>query len=226
MKMIYLAKWARVAGAVALVAACAVPASISAQGTEGGRPGPRAVLDRDREIALARSAAPSEVSKDATVLAWNGRTFEVAAKGSNGVTCYVGRSWPTSIEPHCFDEEGARTILPIHLRQTELWAQGADREAIDAEIAEGLRTGTFRLPSRPALSYMMSAGQDLIDDDGNKAGSWRPHLMLYYPWLTSEGMGLGSTPSLTAGVVVDPGTPLSNLMIVVDDFVQVETGSR
>ena len=81
-----------------------------AQSVEGGRAGPRAVMDRATEIALARSAAPPAVSDDATVLVWTGEGFETALHGANGVTCYVARSWPESIEPHCFDEEGSRTM--------------------------------------------------------------------------------------------------------------------
>ncbi|MEE2899199.1 MAG: hypothetical protein VX815_12120 [Gemmatimonadota bacterium] len=39
-------------------------------------------------------------------------------------------------------------------------------------IAEGLRRGEFRLPSRPVMSYMMSAAQELISDEGEAAGAW------------------------------------------------------
>jgi hypothetical protein len=157
------------------------------------------------------------------VLVWNGSGFERAREGTNGVTCYVARSWPESLEPHCFDEEGAATILPIHLREMELWNEGRSRAEIDRVIADGLRTGAFRLPARPVMSYMMSAGQQLIGDDGTPVGAWRPHLMIYYPYLTPDAMGLGARPSMEAAVVVDPGTPLSNLMIVVNDFVAVRS---
>lgn len=203
-------------GLSALVAAT----PLVGQSSSSGRAGPRKVLDRGREIALALSAAPAEVSGAATVLAWNGSGFEVAREGSNGVTCYVGRSWPESLEPHCFDEEGSATILPMHLRQIELQHAGFGPDAIDAEIAEGLRAGTFRLPTRPAMSYMMSAAQELIDDDGTPVGAWQPHLMIYFPYLTEAGLGLGTVPSTEAAVVVDPGSPLSNVMIVVRGFVE------
>ena len=181
--------------------------SLSAQSVEGGRAGERAVLERSLEMDLARSAAPPTVSEEATVLLWNGRGFDVGHEGSNGVTCYVARSWPDSLEPHCFDEEGARTILPIHLRQMELWHQGKSGDQIEAAITEGLRTGEFRLPIRPAMSYMMSAAQQLISDEGQPAGAWRPHLMIYFPYLTEEGIGVSGAPSTEAAMIVDPGTP-------------------
>lgn len=207
-----------------LAAMAAVPllaGPVSAQSSEGGRAGPRAPMERSTEVRLALSAAPAIVSGEATVLVWTGSGFVVEREGSNGVTCYVARSWPESLEPHCFDAEGSRTILPIHLHQMELWHAGASPEEVDAAVAEGLRNGTLRLPTRPAMSYMMSAGQELISDEGVPAGNWQPHLMIYFPHLSESDLGLGEVPSTAAAMVVDPGTPLSNIMIVVREFVDV-----
>jgi hypothetical protein len=215
---------ARSLSAVALTLVFA--GSLAGQSVEGGRAGPRATLERDREVALALSAAPSEVTHAARVLVWTSKGFEVAREGTNGVSCYVARSWPESLEPHCFDEEGSRTILPIHLRQMELWHEGKTDAEIDAAIADGLRTGAFRLPRRPVMSYMMSAGQRLVSDAGVAVGRWEPHLMIYYPYMTSGDLGLGAIPSTDAALVVDPGTPLSNITIVLETFVDVESRSR
>ena len=199
------------------------PAAAVAQSETASRTGPRAVLPRAQEIALARSAAPAEVSGAATVLVWDGDDFDVAERGANGVTCYVARSWVHSLEPHCFDVEGSETILPIHILELRLQVEGMDEAAIDAEIERRIASGALRLPARPVMSYMMSAGQQLIGDDGTPVGAWRPHLMIYYPYLTSDALGLGATPSMEAAVVVDPGTPFSNLMVVVNDFVAVRS---
>ncbi len=200
-------------GAVALIAAPA-----PAQGAAAGRAGPRIELPREREIKLARSAAPDAVSKDATVMVFTGRGFEVAAKGTNGVTCVVNRSYPRSLEPHCFDAEGSATVLPMELRRTELLREGKSAESIDREIAAGLMSGKYRLPRRPAMSYMMSAEQVLYDDSGKNVGNWKPHLMIYYPHLASADFGIGAGASLETPVVVDPGTPVANIMIVVPEF--------
>ena len=64
----------------------------------------------------------------------------------------------------------------------------------------------------------MSSEQVLYDDEGRKVGRWKPHLMIYYPHLTSADVGLGGKPSTEAAVVVDPGKALSNIMIVVRSF--------
>jgi len=190
----------------------------SAQSVAAGRAGPRTLLPREREIALARSAAPAEVSRDATVMVFTERGFEVAVKGTSGVTCVVNRSHPRSLEPHCFDAEGSATVLPMELRRTELLREGKSTEEIDREIAAGLLSGKYRLPRRPAMSYMMSSDQVLYDDEGENVGKWQPHLMIFYPHLTSADLGLAGAPSTQAALVVDDGKAVSNIMIVVKDF--------
>jgi hypothetical protein len=106
----------------------------------------------------------------------------------------------------------------MELRRTELLREGKSAEEIDREIAAGLLSGKYRLPRRPAMSYMMSPEQVLYDDEGRKVGKWQPHLMIFYPHLTSADLGLGGTPSTRAAMVVDEGKAVSNIMIVVKDF--------
>jgi hypothetical protein len=190
----------------------------TAQSVAAGRTGPRPLIPREREIALARTAAPAEVSRDATVMVFTEGGFEVAVKGTSGVTCVVNRSHPQSLEPHCFDAEASATVLPMELRRTELLREGKSAEEIDREIAAGLLSGKYRLPRRPAMSYMMSPQQVLYNDEGRKVGKWQPHLMIFYPHLTSADLGLGGTPSTQAAMVVDEGKAVSNIMIVVKDF--------
>ncbi|MGH7581084.1 MAG: hypothetical protein ACREM9_12970 [Gemmatimonadales bacterium] len=189
-----------------------------AQSSGAGRTGPRALLPREREIALARTAAPPAVSRDATVMVLTERGFEVGVKGTSGVTCVVNRSHPESLEPHCFDPEGSATVLPMELRRTELLREGKSGEEIDREIAAGLLEGRYRLPRRPAMSYMMSPEQILYNDEGQKVGKWQPHVMIYYPHLRSADLGLGGPPSTQAALVVDEGKAVSNIMIVVQEF--------
>jgi hypothetical protein len=180
-----------------------------------GTPGPRLLLPRDREIALARSAAPPSVSSRARVWIFSAGTYVIADSGTSGVQCRVGRGWPQALEPHCFDEEGARTIMPIEMRKDELLHRGVSTDSVEREIAAGIAAGRYRLPQRPAMSWMLSAAQVLYDDNGTRVGAWRPHIMIYYPYLTPEGLGTGTNQDLAAGIVVSPGSPLSNIMIVV-----------
>ncbi len=195
---------------------------IAAQSKHAGQSGPRTLLPRAEEVALARSAAPAAVSKDATVWVFTDSGYVVAEQGTNGVACYVSRSWIASIEPHCFDAEGAATILPIEMHTVELRHRGRSSDEVEREIAAGLSSGRFRTPRRPALSWMLSGAQRLVSDDGTPVGQWRPHLMIYYPYLTAAELGLGAEPDLKGAVLVDGGTPTSNLMIVTREFVQPE----
>jgi hypothetical protein len=196
-----------------------------AQSANAGRAGPRMLLPREREISLARTAAPPAVSRDATVMVLTERGFEVGVEGTNGVTCVVNRSHPQSLEPQCFDAEGAATVLPMELRRTELLREGKSTQDIDREIAAGLLSGKYRLPRRPAMSYMMSPDQVLYSDEGKNVGKWEPHLMIYYPHLTSADLGLGGTPSTQAALVVDEGKAISNITIVVKEFAETASAA-
>ena len=194
--------------------------SAQAQSATAGQAGRRPLLARAEEVALARSAAPRGVSGDATVWVLTDSGYTIAERGASGVACYVSRSWVESVEPHCFDEEGARSIMAIEMRRVELRHRGVERAAEDRDIADGLASGRFRLPRRPVLSWMLSGAQRLVSDEGKPVGKWRPHLMIYYPYLTAAELGLGPVPDLKHAVLVDGGTATSNLMIVTSEFVQ------
>lgn len=187
---------------------------------DGGQTGPRKLLPRAEEIALARSAAPASVSDSATIFLLTAKGYEVGVQGTSGAACYVSRDWIESIEPHCFDPEGAATIMRMSMRRVELLHLGKSKEAADRLIADSLATGHFRLPQRPVMSYMLSAEQRLIAPDGTAVGKWRPHLMIYYPYLKASDLG-GSADN-PAATMVDEGMPTANIMIVIPDFVQVK----
>lgn len=209
-----------VAPFLSLVFGLASAAPASAQLFESGESGPRDLLPRGEEVALARSAAPSAVSEGAAIYVLTPDGYELAVEGSNGAACYVSRDWLTSVEPHCFDPEGAATIMKIHMRRVDLLHAGVDLDEAGATVMAELLRGEHRLPRRPAMSWMQSSAQRLVAPDGTAVGAWRPHVMIYYPFLTAEELGLagaGSTP--TSAMVSDGGTPLSTLVVVVPDFV-------
>jgi hypothetical protein len=53
---------------------------------------PYLIADPATEIALARTAAPSAISENATVLVLTPKGYTEAAHGTNGFTCIVMRS--------------------------------------------------------------------------------------------------------------------------------------
>jgi hypothetical protein len=188
------------------------------------RAGPRPLLQPATEIALARSAAPPSVAARARVLVLTDSGYAVADSGrsAEGVVCVVNRSWRASIEPHCYDAEAAATVMPVELRRNEMRHRSIPEAEIERELAAGLAAGTYRLPSRPAMTYMMSPRQVLYDDAGRRVGAWRPHLMIYYPYLTNAQVGLATQPDMRVGMVSDEGTPASTLVIVMPDFAPYE----
>jgi hypothetical protein len=183
------------------------------------RAGPRKGLPIAQEIALARSAAPPSVADSASVYVFADSGYVLAERGSNGAACYVSRSWPASVEPHCFDSEGAATILPMHMREVELLHGGMTPAEAEREIGAGISSGRFRLPRRPAVSYMMSAAQELISDDGKAVGRWRPHVMIYYPFLEDESGG--KAPDMKAAMITGARSASSSITFVVPEFVPV-----
>jgi hypothetical protein len=63
------------------------------------------LMDRAEEIALARSAAPNSISRDATILVLTRTGYETAVTGTNGFVCMVVRGfggpfdWPERFNP-------------------------------------------------------------------------------------------------------------------------------
>ena len=96
---------------------------------------------RARQIELALSAAPMEVSSRAAVYVFGPKGYEKARDGTNGFTCLIERSFSgttqTSSAPACFDAEGSRSIMVAYLRWDELRAEGKSEAEIRVDIAKG-----------------------------------------------------------------------------------------
>jgi hypothetical protein len=96
---------------------------------------------RERQIELALSAAPTEVSSKATVYILGPKGYEKVREGANGFSCLIERSFKgttqTSSAPACFDAEGSRTIMLAYLRREELRAEGKSEEEVKDDIAKG-----------------------------------------------------------------------------------------
>src|ERR1700741_1506194 len=63
------------------------------------------------EMALARSAAPAEVSDKAQILTLGRHGYEVAARGTNGFVCLVERSWEGNFDNKEFWNPEIRTPM-------------------------------------------------------------------------------------------------------------------
>jgi hypothetical protein len=191
----------------------------NAQAVAGTRAGHRPLLGASEELPRARSAAPAIVSDSADLYTLSDTGYVLAVRGTSGNASLVDRSWPQALEPTCFDPEARATIIQRTLLQMRAVQRGRSGADVDRELTQALDQGRWRFSSRPALAYMMSAGQRLISDDGKPAGRWRPHLMLYMPYASNTQLGMGPNGAGELLSVVDSGKPLANLTIVVPQFI-------
>jgi len=181
------------------------------------------MADKAAEIAMARSAAPQAISRDAEVLILGRSGYVIAVKGKNGFVCVVERSWmspfdapefwnPKMLGPICFNPPAARTILPITIKRTVLVLDGLSK----AQIADGIKLFVKKdLPALEpgAMCYMMST-QGYLSDEG---GHWVPHLMFYVPQTDGSAWGadLPGSPVLLSPQFQGVPEPLTVFMIPV-----------
>lgn len=135
------------------------------------------LLPREKEIELALGAAPEHLRQGAAVYVLERSGFVKVRESTNGFTCIVNRDHPLNQKPVCFDAEGTVTILPKILRVGQLLMQGEPMSKIDAEIAEGFRTGKYVPPRRPGVAYMLSGDIRNFNPHTGKVESFPPHVM-------------------------------------------------
>ena len=173
---------------------------------------------RERQIELALSAAPTEVSSKAAVHVLGSKGYEKIREGTNGFSCLIERSFAgttqTSSAPACFDAEGSRTIMLTYLRREELRAQGKSEAEIKDDIAKGYKDGRFKAPG-PGFLYMMS-NENYFYDSGSKESSFvPPHLMFYAPNKTAQDVGYESvSPTMVPFLTTGSGIGAESLLVV------------
>jgi hypothetical protein len=198
---------------------CGATLPVAAQSAAGTARLP-VLMDEEAEIALARSAAPAAISSDADIWVLRRGGHVKVKSGSTGVACLVTRDHPESLYPMCYDAAGARTILPIALREQKLREQGWTAERIAADVAAAIEKGELAVPERSAIAWMQSADQVIYNgQDGPRVGAWRPHIMIYWPYATESTTGV--TPLADGDFMIrEPGTPTAHLIIISRDWAQ------
>jgi hypothetical protein len=186
------------------------------------------LMPRDAEMALAKSAAPANISDRATIKVLTKSGYEVAYKGDNGFVCIVMRGWaaptytPAQVRnlvydasvraPICFDPVASRTVMPYYELRSKLGMEGKTPD----QIAEGVQVAYVKgqLPRRDAVSfaYMWSADQEL----GPGVGHWHPHMMIFAPYYENAMLGGNEFGKALPQVSDDAGTPFTVIVIPVD----------
>ena len=146
------------------------------------------MADRSAEIALARSAAPTSISSDATVLVLEKGGYQTAFEGKNGFMCLVERAWMSPMDspefwnpkmrgPICYNPAAVRTILPYTINRTRLALTGLSKAQMRESITAAIAKNELPMPEAGAMSYMLSKAGNL----GDSVGHWCPHLMFHVP---------------------------------------------
>jgi len=132
-------------------------------------------MDRNAEIALARTAAPPSISRDAEILVLGQKNF-------------VGRAFagplnnpeywsPKNRSPICYNPPAVRSLLPYAMKQTGMALAGASRVQITDAIRTAVAKKELGAPESGSMAYMMSKGAYLTDRGGHNLA----HLMFELP---------------------------------------------
>ena len=175
------------------------------------------------EIALARTAAPEGISKDADVMVLRKDGYATVAKGTNGFMCLVERGWAGDSSftdfwnarqraPICFNPAAVATWVPIYLMKTQLALAGKSKMEIVKATSAALDDKRLPAIAPGAMCFMMSR-QQYLNDDGK---AWRPHTMFFVPAdAKAWGANVKGSPVMAAD---DPEEHVTIFMIPTDHW--------
>lgn len=182
------------------------------------------LMERDAEIALARTAAPASISQDAEVEVLGPHGYETAVKGKNGFVCMVQRSWTAGTDdpdfwnpklrgPICFNPPAARSQVPLVLKKTEAILASRSKDQMSDAVKAAFDKKELSTPEPGSMCYMLSKQQYL----GDRPAHWHPHLMFFLPLSEPATWGANLPGSPVIGVKDDLGQ-LTLFLITVDHW--------
>jgi len=178
------------------------------------------LMDQTAEIALARSAAPESISRDADVLVFGRHGFETAVKGKNGFVCIVERSWTSASDadfwnpkvrtPICYNPAAAHSLLPRNIKRTDLILAGHTKTQTDETIVAAVDKKELPAMEPGAMCYMMSKQ----GYGGDSAPHWPSHVMFFYSWIDPATWG-ANLPDSPVMAVSDDREKLTEFAVAV-----------
>ncbi len=162
-------------------------------------------VDPDREIAMARAAAPREVSDHATIWVLGPAGYKVAVEGTNGWGCIVQRDTTSpGLFPRCDDPASVAVNFKRFFLLEEMRASGRSQRDYEREVEARIESGQLGSPPVGAVSYMFAEG--IIP----------PHVMIARPGCSPADLGASSVSDLAKmeGVtLLNRGMPSCSLII-------------
>jgi hypothetical protein len=176
------------------------------------------MADQGAEIALAQSASPESIARDAEVLVLGRHGFKTAVKGKNGFVCIVGRGWSSAPDadywnpkvrvPMCLNAAAARTYLLRITKITDLALAGRTLAQVNETIAAVIEKKELPAMEPGAMCYMMSKQ----GYGGDSAPHWPSHLMFFYSD-TDPAIWGANLPGSPVIAVADPMEHLTQFVI-------------
>lgn len=211
---------------LAVVSALGVSPPVRAQDSNAAYPSMAPVeqylMDREAEIALARTAAPESISRDAKILVLARHGYETAVEGKNGFVCAVERAWmsqfdqpefwnPKNRSPICYNPAAAHSVLPATLFRTGLVLAGVPKEKMAERIQAAYDKKELPTLEPGAMSYMMSKAAYLTDSDGHNLA----HVMFYTPLMDGANWGADLPHSPVILLFHGPPEPFNVFIVAV-----------
>ena len=176
------------------------------------------MADQAAEIALARTAAPESISRDAEVLVLRRHGYETAVQGKNGFVCIVGRGWSAAADPDywnpkvrvpmCVNAPAARTYLLGIKKITDMALAGRTLAQVTDAMTAAVAKKELPPMEAGAMSYMMGKqgyGGDVLPH-------WPAHLMFFYSD-TDPAIWGANLPGSPVIAVADPQLHLTQFVI-------------
>lgn len=192
-------------------------------------------MRQEDEIALAKSAAPAEISDRATIEVLTDTGYRAVLQGENGFECMVMRGFtgaptftPVDLRglvydaktraPICFNPQAVKTVLPYYELRTRLGMEGKSPDEIALAVQTAYADGGIPKRAGVSFAYMWSADQVL-----GPAGHWHPHMMIYAPNYDNSMLGNNPLGSHLPAVGDDAGTPFAVVVIPVEESLAIKT---
>lgn len=191
------------------------------------------MMSEDREVALAKSAAPKSISDRATVKVLTMSGYRTIHEGNNGFVCVVLRGFsaptftpaplrslvydPKTLAPICFNPQAVKTVLPYYELRTKLGIEGKTPDQIAERVQAAYKNGLIPKRDRASFAYMWSADQVL-----GPFNHWHPHMMVFVPNYDNSMLGGNEPGGLLPFLSDDAGTPFAVGVIPVNQELAIK----
>lgn len=169
------------------------------------------ILPAEVQINMAIQAAPEMYQDEATVLGYNKKGELVSLReGTNGLVCLADDPNKEGISVACYGIE----LEPFMARGRQLRAEGKSEEEIREIRKQEIDAGKLKMPSEPAMVYILGAEESDLDTKTGELANSRIRYVLYKPYMTGESTGLPTKPQAPGMPwLMDANTHRSHIMI-------------